>query len=182
VQTPLESADRYLVKDQAGTILLLAPPFDGLGSEPGYIRRYYPGVRENGGQYTHAAVWLAMAWLRSDRKEQGLHLLKMINPISHSLNPSDAWRFQTEPYVLPADIYEGDPYSGYGGWSWYTGSASWYYQTILHDLIGLTIEGDTMYIRPRLTASLLPLTVNYRLPLATYQLSSKKTRRNIHGR
>jgi cellobiose phosphorylase len=164
VQTALESADRYLVKDQAGTILLLAPPFDGLGSEPGYIRRYYPGVRENGGQYTHAAVWLAMAWLRSDRKEQGLHLLKMINPISHSLNPSDAWRFQTEPYVLPADIYEGDPYSGYGGWSWYTGSASWYYQTILHDLIGLTIEGDTMYIRPRLTASLLPLTVNYRLP------------------
>ena len=137
-----------LVRKDAGLILLFTPPFDQGETDPGYIKGYLPGIRENGGQYTHAATWViqALAELRDAPAAHGL--LNMINPIHHAMNAEGVQRYQTEPYVVAADVYGIHPHEGRGGWTWYTGSAAWLYRVIVESLLGLTVEDGQSTLNP----------------------------------
>lgn len=146
----LQSAYEKLVDERYGLIRLFDPPFVVGSNNPGYIKSYPAGLRENGGQYTHAAVWLAMAFLRAGFIEQGWKLIDMLNPISKCLDRESADRYKLEPYALAGDIYTSRYCYGRGGWSIYTGSAGWYYRAVLEDLLGLEFLGDRLYINPRI--------------------------------
>jgi cyclic beta-1,2-glucan synthetase len=130
------SADQFLVKRETGIIQLFDPPFDKSTLNPGYIKGYVPGVRENGGQYTHAAIWLTMAFAKMGNRERAWELIQMINPINHGSNKEDMETYRVEPYVIAADVYGVAQHKGRGGWTWYTGSAGWMYQLILETFIG----------------------------------------------
>ena len=127
----LETADKYLVDRKLGIVKLLYPAFNNKErNNPGYIRAYVPGIRENGGQYTHAATWFAKAYFELNDYKAGEEILKMINPISHSDTKEKADVYMVEPYVVAADIYSNEEHPGRGGWTWYTGSAAWMYKVI----------------------------------------------------
>jgi cyclic beta-1,2-glucan synthetase len=166
----MQSLDKHLVDNQAGLIKLLTPPFDGNGPNPGYIRGYLPGVRENGGQYTHGAVWAVMAFAEMGNIERAWELMALINPINHSLDSTAAERYKVEPYVVTADIYAVAPHVGRGGWSWYTGSAGWMYRLILESLLGLKRHGDRLSVNTRLPADWPQVTLNYREGSSEYRL------------
>lgn len=144
----MDSLDRHLVRRDAGLIQLLDPPFNRTTKDPGYIRGYVPGVRENGGQYTHAAVWAAMAFAELGDNERAWQLARMINPIHHTTDAASVARYKVEPYVLAADVYAVAPHTGRGGWTWYTGSAGWMYRLLTESLLGLQRDGDTLTIVP----------------------------------
>jgi cyclic beta-1,2-glucan synthetase len=144
----LESAWDHLVRRDDGLVLLFEPPFDTMEPSPGYIKGYPPGVRENGGQYTHAAVWLAMAMARSGGGTRAADILRMINPIERARDPLTVWRYGVEPYVIAADVYNLPGRIGQGGWSWYTGSAAWLYRAWVEEILGLHVRGETMRIAP----------------------------------
>ena len=127
----LKTADKYLVDRNLGIVKLLYPSFNNEDkNNPGYIRAYVPGIRENGGQYTHASVWLAKAYFELNKYDEGLEILKMINPIAHSDTKEKADVYMVEPYVMAADIYSNEEHPGRGGWTWYTGSSAWMYKVI----------------------------------------------------
>ena len=130
IKSSLESAEKYLVDKKNGIVKLLYPPFDNPKNNPGYIKAYVPGVRENGGQYTHAAVWFAKAYFDINEPEKGLNILNIINPINHSDSKQKADIYMTEPYVIAADVYSNEDHVGRGGWTWYTGSSAWMYKVI----------------------------------------------------
>ncbi len=144
----LESAWKHLVREDEGLVLLLAPPFDKSGPSPGYIKGYPPGVRENGGQYTHAALWLAMAMARRGDGTRATKILHMLNPIERARDPETVWLYSVEPYVVAADVYRLPGRIGYGGWSWYTGSAALMYRAWVEEILGLKVQGDRMRIDP----------------------------------
>jgi cyclic beta-1,2-glucan synthetase len=144
----LDSAGRWLVQPEAGLALLLTPPFDGAGPHPGYIAAYPPGVRENGGQYTHAAAWLLSAFARSGDGEQAGGILRRILPSWHAAGDEGTRRYRVEPYVVAADIYGAEPHVGRGGWTWYTGSAGWIFRVVFEDILGIRREGDHVRIDP----------------------------------
>ena len=131
LETCLKTADKYLVDRNLGIVKLLYPSFNNEDkNNPGYIRAYVPGIRENGGQYTHASVWLAKAYFELNKYDEGLEILKMINPIAHSDTKEKADVYMVEPYVMAADIYSNEEHPGRGGWTWYTGSSAWMYKVI----------------------------------------------------
>ena len=142
-----------LVRPDSKLIQLLDPPFDTSDINPGYIKGYVPGVRENGGQYTHSAIWTAMAFAEMGDAERAWALLAMINPVNHGLTASDVATYKVEPYVVSADVYAVSPHVGRGGWSWYTGSAGWLYRLIIESLLGLRLEVNALRIAPRLPAA-----------------------------
>lgn len=142
------SAVEHLVRPQDGLILVLTPPFDKALPDPGYIRGYPPGVRENGGQYTHAALWTVMAIAAQGDGNQAHALFSMLNPIQHARTQEQANRYKLEPYVVAADIYSVAPHIGRGGWSWYTGSAGWMQRTGIESLLGIRLQGDMLLITP----------------------------------
>jgi cyclic beta-1,2-glucan synthetase len=144
----LDSLRMQLMRRDAQVIQLLAPPFDQSPLDPGYIRGYPPGVRENGGQYTHAALWAVMAIARLGNGDEAVELFHMLNPINHSRTPAAAERYKVEPYVLAADVYTHPAHIGRGGWTWYTGSAAWMYRLGLEEILGLTRRGRTFSITP----------------------------------
>ncbi|MRS88758.1 cyclic beta 1-2 glucan synthetase [Enterobacteriaceae bacterium RIT714] len=146
----MQSLDKLLVDNDAGLIKLLTPPFDGHGPNPGYIQGYLPGVRENGGQYTHGAIWAVMAFARMGHTERAWQLWSMINPINHTLNAGDVARYKTEPYVMSADVYSVEPHIGRGGWSWYTGSAGWAYRLLTEELLGIKRYGEVLTLHAQL--------------------------------
>ena len=133
----MQALDKYLVDNEGGLIKLLTPPFDGHGPNPGYIQGYLPGVRENGGQYTHGAIWAVMAFARMGNTERAWQLWSMLNPINHTLNAEGVAIYKAEPYVMSADIYSVAPHTGRAGWSWYTGSAGWAYRLLTEELLGI---------------------------------------------
>ena len=143
----MESLDRHLVRREHGLIQLLDPPFDEGKPDPGYIRGYVPGVRENGGQYTHAAIWATMAFAER-RDPRAWELFNLINPINHALNAEQVDVYKVEPYVVSADVYAVAPHIGRGGWSWYTGSAGWMYRLVIESLLGVQRHGDELRILP----------------------------------
>jgi len=144
----LESAWRQLVLKDEKLVLLFNPPFDTSLPSPGYIRGYPPGVRENGGQYTHAALWLAMAFARKGDGNRSGEILRILNPIEHAREAPDVWRYTVEPYVVAADVYRLPGRIGQGGWSWYTGSAAWMYRAWIEEVLGLKKRGDQLMIDP----------------------------------
>jgi cyclic beta-1,2-glucan synthetase len=149
----MASLDRLLVKRDAGLIQLLDPPFDQSALDPGYIKGYVPGVRENGGQYTHAAIWAAMAFATLGDSKRAWELLRIINPVNHGTSAASIERYKVEPYVMTADVYGVSPHIGRGGWSWYTGSAGWMYRLLVESLLGLQVEGDRLRLAPLMPAN-----------------------------
>ncbi len=137
----MEALDARLVRRDQGLIQLLDPPFDTSDLNPGYIKGYVPGVRENGGQYTHAAIWAAMAFAALGDRQRAWELFAMINPVNHARSPEAMATYKVEPYVVAADVYAVAPHTGRGGWTWYTGSAGWLYRLIVESLLGLRLEG-----------------------------------------
>jgi cyclic beta-1,2-glucan synthetase len=144
----LRAAERELVPEAAGVARLLWPPFDATPRDPGYIRAYPPGVRENGGQYTHAAAWLAFAFAATGDGERAARLLRLANPIARARSLEDARRYRVEPYVLAADVGARAPHLGRGGWTWYTGSAAWTWRTAVEAILGLRREGGLLRLAP----------------------------------
>jgi len=151
VAQALDSVEEHLVDDQERLIRLLTPPFENTPNDPGYIKGYVAGVRENGGQYTHAAIWVVRAMAEAGRRDRAMQLLEGLLPINHSLDAEAANQYKVEPYVLAADVYGAPPHVGRGGWTWYTGSAGWMYRVAIETILGFTIEnGDTLCLSPRI--------------------------------
>jgi len=158
----MESVMRELVRPDDKIISLLTPPFDNGTAAPGYIAGYLPGVRENGGQYTHAAAWVVMATAMQGKGGEAHRLFSMLNPINHSSTNADALRYKTEPYVMCGDVYSTPPHTGRGGWSWYTGSSGWMYQVGIEQMIGLTVRGDYFAVDPCVPATWREFSFEYR--------------------
>ena len=167
----MASLDNYLVKREAGLIQLLDPPFDRTPHDPGYIRGYVPGVRENGGQYTHAALWAAMAFAHLGDRDKAWELAGMINPIHHARDAAATQRYKVEPYVIAADVYAVAPHVGRGGWTWYTGSAGWMYRLLTESLLGLHREGDQLSLRPCIPADWSEYKLQYRHGASMYLIT-----------
>ncbi|MEO6422540.1 MAG: glucoamylase family protein [Candidatus Nitrotoga sp.] len=167
----MEAVNEYLVQRDVGIIQLFDPPFDQSPLNPGYIKGYVPGVRENGGQYTHAAIWATMAFATLGDNQRAWELLEMINPVNHTQTPGAVAVYKTEPYVVAADVYAVSPHTGRGGWSWYTGSAGWLYRLILEKLLGLTLEVDKLRFAPCLPADWKSFSVDYRYRETNYHIT-----------
>jgi len=145
----IEAVEEKLVRWEDGLIALLTPPFDHMDHDPGYIKGYVPGVRENGGQYTHAAIWVVLAYTLMGDGDEALALFDLLNPVNHALDAASLGVYKVEPYVIAADVYAVPPHVGRGGWTWYTGSASWMYRVAVREICGLRLEadGEIRYLR-----------------------------------
>jgi cellobiose phosphorylase len=179
VERALDALDRHLVDADGALIRLLEPPFDTAEPDPGYIRGYVPGVRENGGQYTHAAVWAVMAFFAAGRIERAWQLFDMINPVRHAQNPDDVDRYKVEPYVLAADVLAVAPHIGRGGWTWYTGSAAWMYRLITESMLGLSRRGQRLLVEPRLPDKWATIEIDYRYGEATYRIHVLRSEQEV---
>ena len=161
----LDAAERHLVDEDAGLIRLLTPAFDRTPHDPGYIKGYVPGVRENGGQYTHGVLWLVRALAHAGRADRAGRLLGMLSPVARSRTVDDAERYKTEPYVVAADVYGEAPHIGRGGWTWYTGSAGWMWRTLVESVLGLGLDaGHTLTLAPCVPPEWPRAALTYRLP------------------
>jgi len=158
----MEAVQKRLVHPEKGLVQLLDPPFDTANLNPGYIKGYAPGVRENGGQYTHAAIWTAMAFAQMGDNNRAWEIFGIINPINHSRTAEETAIYKVEPYVMAADVYAVSPHTGRGGWTWYTGSAAWMYRFMLESLLGLRLEVDKLRFAPCLPADWPEFTMHYR--------------------
>jgi N,N'-diacetylchitobiose phosphorylase len=169
----LDAMEAHLVSEREGIVRLLTPAFDRTPHDPGYIKGYLPGVRENGGQYTHAALWAVRALAQAGRTERAARLLEMVSPVSHGRTAEEVAVYRAEPYVVAADVYGVEPHVGRGGWTWYTGSASWMFRVALESILGVTLAGgDTLVLRPCVPAAWPGYTVRHRLPdgRTTYEI------------
>jgi len=158
----------HLVNEKSQIILLLTPPFDQGPQDPGYIKGYVPGVRENGGQYTHAAIWVMMAYAKLGDGNKTFELFKMLNPILHSKTQAEANTYKIEPYVLAGDVYAGGALEGRGGWSWYTGSAAWYYRAGLESILGFNLQGSVLKITPCIPNTWKKYAITYQYKTSKY--------------
>lgn len=164
-EVALDAVERHLISEQEGLIRLLAPPFENTPHDPGYIKGYVAGVRENGGQYTHAALWVVRALAELGWRDQAAKLLEMLTPIHHALTPEAVAVYRLEPFVVAADVYGAAPHVGRGGWSWYTGAAGWMLRVALESVLGLElIEGHTLRLRPCIPDEWPGFHLHYRLP------------------
>jgi cellobiose phosphorylase len=167
----MDAVDRRLVRRDHALIQLLDPPFDKSMLNPGYIKGYVPGVRENWGQYTHAAIWAAMAFAALGDSQRAWELLAMINPVNHARSPDGIATYKVEPYVVAAEVYALSPHIGRGGWTWYTGSAGWMYRLIVESLLGLRLEVDKLRVAPCLPADWKGFTLHYRYRETLYHIT-----------
>ncbi|MGB3211476.1 MAG: glucoamylase family protein [Desulforhopalus sp.] len=174
IRQAMEAVDKHLVRNEDKLIQLLTPPFDTSDLEPGYIKGYVPGVRENGGQYTHAAIWATTAFAMIGEKERAWELFAMLNPINHGSQMEEIEQYKVEPYVMCADIYGAPPHTGRGGWTWYTGAAGWMYRLIVETLLGLQLEVDCLRIVPCIPAHWESYTVHYRYRETFYHIIIKR--------
>jgi cellobiose phosphorylase len=166
----LAAVDARLVQRELGIIQLFDPPFDTSDLEPGYVKGYVPGVRENGGQYTHAAVWAVMAFAAAGDGARAWELFELINPIRHGGDAPSIATYRVEPYVVAADVYANPQHAGRGGWTWYTGAAAWMYRLAIESLLGLRLEVDRLHIDPLMPPAWPSFDVSYRYRDTTYQI------------
>jgi cyclic beta-1,2-glucan synthetase len=169
----MQSLNKYLVREDARLILLLTPPFDKTTHDPGYIQGYLPGVRENGAQYTHAALWAVLATAMQGDGDRAFELFQMLNPITHADSAKGVDTYKVEPYVVAADVYTAKGHLGRGGWTWYTGSASWMYRTALEAILGFHQRGEELFIEPCIPASWKEFSIEYRFRSSTYEIHVK---------
>lgn len=167
----MASLDRHLIRRQDGLALLFTPPFDATPRDPGYIKGYPPGLRENGGQYSHAAMWAILAFARLGQGDKAHELFSLVNPINHAASPDAVARYKVEPYVVAADIYSVAPHTGRGGWTWYTGSAGWMYRAGLEGILGLRREGDMLIIDPCLPSEWPEFTASLNVAGTRYDIT-----------
>jgi cyclic beta-1,2-glucan glucanotransferase len=166
----MDAVITHLVRRGAGLVLLLDPPFDRGRHDPGYIRAYPPGIRENGGQYTHAAVWVVMALDRLGRGDQAVELFHMLNPVNHTRGPAEAERYKAEPYAVAGDVYSHPSHPGRAGWSWYTGSAGWMYRAGLESILGLRLHGDSFEVAPTIPTMWAGYSIDWRVGTTRYHI------------
>ncbi len=167
----MEQLEEQLYMEDEGIVRLFTPPFDVSEPDPGYIRAYPPGVRENGGQYTHGALWSVFAWAALGREDRAAATFERINPVNHALTPEAAETYRVEPYVVAADVFSEEPHVGRGGWTWYTGSAGWMYRAGLEAILGLKRHGDELVIEPCLPPEWTQVGVSYRFGATTYDIA-----------
>jgi len=170
-RTAMQSVNEHLIRDDTELLLLLAPPFDRSPRDPGYIKGYLPGIRENGAQYTHAACWTVLAFARLGDSERAAALMRMLNPLARTQTPDDARRYATEPYVIAGDVYAAPGHEGRGGWSWYTGAASWSYRVALEGILGFEKRGTRLRFDPCIPAAWPGFEVDYRFGGSVYAVS-----------
>ena len=173
VRQAMKSVEDYLITREDGVIKLLAPPFDTSEMEPGYIKGYSPGVRENGGQYTHAAAWVIIAFAKLGDGDKAHELYELINPINNSRNQRECFTYKVEPYVMAADVYAVPPHSGRGGWTWYTGSGGWMYKAGLESILGFQKLGNKLLIDPCIPQKWPEYTIRYKYFESIYNITVK---------
>jgi cyclic beta-1,2-glucan synthetase len=166
----MAAVQQRLVRADERLILLFDPPFDRSTLEPGYIKGYVPGIRENGGQYTHAATWVVLATVLLGQNERAVELFGLLNPVRHADSPEEAARYMVEPYVVAADVYGAPPHTGRGGWTWYTGSASWLYRVGLEAILGFRLRGGQLQIQPSIPDGWPGFEITYRFGSSTYHV------------
>ena len=167
----MDAVRTHLVRRDAGLLLLLTPAFDHGAKDPGYIKGYIPGIRENGGQYTHAALWTIMALARMGYGDEVVELFHMVNPVNHTRDAAGVERYVTEPYVIDGDVYAHPEHTGRGGWSWYTGSAGWMYRTGLESILGLHRRGATFTVAPCIPSAWPGYTIDWRVGSCRYRIT-----------
>ncbi len=180
-QRAMDAVRTHLLRRDAGLLLLLTPPFDVGEKDPGYIKGYVPGIRENGGQYTHAALWTIMALARMGYGEEVVELFHMINPVNHTRDAVGVERYVTEPYVVDGDVYAHPEHTGRGGWSWYTGSAAWMYRAGLEGILGLKRRGRTFSVTPCIPSSWPGFSIDWRVGSCRYHIEVDNTEHRSGG-
>ena len=166
----MAAADQQLIRRTDGLILLLTPPFDHTSHDPGYIKGYVPGIRENGGQYSHAAVWTLIAFAALGDGDKASELFRMLNPINRSNSRASIQRYKVEPYVVAGDVYGEVPHVGRGGWTWYTGSAGWLYRAGLEWILGFRVRGMSLSIDPCIPRNWPRYSVKFRYHSSVYSI------------
>ena len=171
----MNALDKHLVHREDAVIQLLTPPFDKSTPDPGYIKAYVPGVRENGAQYTHAAVWAVIAFAAIGDNRRAWELLSIINPVNHAMSAEAIAIYKVEPYVVASDVYALSPHTGRGGWTWYSGSAGWMYRLIVESILGLHLEASNLYVNPCIPAHWASFKMNYRYRDTFYNITVCQT-------
>jgi len=171
MRVAMDQVDRQLIDRENGVVRLFHPAFGEHDGDPGYIRGYPEGVRENGGQYTHAAVWVAMAFARLGDAKRAWEVVRLLDPIRRGADPRRLAKHRTEPYVLCGDVYTEEPWAGRGGWSWYTGSAGWLYRVLVEELLGLQLVEGQLVIAPLLPEDWPGFTATYRRGTTTWTIA-----------
>jgi len=169
-ESAMDAVHRRLVRTEEKLIQLFDPPFDKGALQPGYIKGYVPGIRENGGQYTHAATWVALATAMQGRGDHATELWNLINPIHHATTLEEVQRYKVEPYVVAADVYGAAPHTGRGGWTWYTGAASWLYRVAIERILGFQLRGNAVRVEPCIPLTWPEFTLTFRYRSATYRI------------
>ena len=177
----MQQVDRQLVDRELQLIRLFRPAFDKSSQNPGYIKGYVPGVRENGGQYTHAAIWVVMAVAALGSGDEAVELFHMLNPINHSRSRADVERYKAEPYVLAGDVYAHPEHAGRGGWSWYTGAAGWLYRAGLESILGLRLAGKTFALAPCIPAAWSGFSLTFRYGGSRYEITVENPHQRCRG-
>jgi cyclic beta-1,2-glucan glucanotransferase len=177
----MANVESRLVQPDAGLVLLFTPPFDQTPHDPGYIKGYPPGIRENGGQYTHAATWAVIAQALLGHGTEAARLFSFLNPINHTSSRAGVQRYKVEPYVVAADIYSVAPHAGRGGWTWYTGSASWMYRAGLEWILGFRVRAGKLLLTPNIPADWPSVEIFYRHASARYEILIENPHRVGHG-
>jgi cyclic beta-1,2-glucan synthetase len=167
----MAAVDQYLIRREDGLILLFTPPFDRSAVDPGYVKGYLPGIRENGGQYTHGALWTVLAFAALGDGDRAGELFSLLNPINHSSTRSGVLRYKVEPYVMAADVYGEPPHAGRGGWTWYTGSAGWMYQAGVESILGFRLRGSTLLLDPCIPRGWPRFEIEFRYHDARYEIA-----------
>jgi cyclic beta-1,2-glucan synthetase len=185
---PVRFADRamdavrtHLVRRGQKVVLLLTPPFDRSAQDPGYIKGYPPGIRENGGQYTHAALWVVMAMARLGSGDEAAEIFHMVNPVNHTRTPAETRRYKGEPYVVAGDVYGHPAHAGRAGWSWYTGSAGWMYRAGLESLLGLRRRGASFEVDPCIPSTWPSYAISWRFGKTRYEIAVSNPERRCRG-
>ena len=166
----MAAVDERLVDPAGKLIRLFTPPFDRGHLEPGYIKGYVPGIRENGGQYTHGVTWVVLAAALQGRGDRAVELWSLLNPINHARTPEEVAHYKVEPYVVCADVYGAPPHTGRGGWTWYTGAAGWMYRVAVEAILGIHVRGDSLRFEPCIPPGWPGYEVMYRFGSATYHV------------
>jgi cyclic beta-1,2-glucan synthetase len=166
----MAAVEEYLVRRGDGLVLLFTPPFDHSDVDPGYVKGYLPGIRENGGQYTHGAIWSVLAFAALGDGDTAGELFSILNPINHASTRAGVHRYKVEPYVMAADVYTEPPHVGRGGWTWYTGSAGWMYQAGLEWILGFRLRGTTLELDPCIPRAWPRYEIDFRHGSATYEI------------
>jgi cellobiose phosphorylase len=177
----MNAVDQRLIRRKARLIQLFDPPFDKSPLNPGYIKGYIPGVRENGGQYTHGAIWTAMAFALMGENDRAWELFGLLNPVHHGGTPQQMATYKVEPYIVAADVYAVAPHTGRGGWTWYTGSAGWMYRLLIETLLGVNLEGDQLRLTPRLPKGWTTYKIHYRYRQTVYHITISRLATDAAG-